>query len=581
MSKIDFLKQNTNQIRKSIKDIDDSYNNEWDILAELAQNAVDAIRKRGVKKGEISLFVDSQNKSIKISDNGCGISSDKLPILLAPFSTDKEEDENSIGEKGVGLTFVIFTCNNFSVKSGDGNSTSEGTILDANNWKISNNNDLLELSHKILDEKQVGTTVELREIIPDSLFQLSFNQLKFILRSRTALGNTNTIWQDDIDIDIKFNHKNQDGTDYSEKLEFKFHLPTEGYPINALISINDFWAFIKADKSDKQKRDKLFGKFIIMEGKYEHRGRTIKYWSCFVPQRKTWDDISIHNKLCTQDQINNPEWLDSNNITIFHSGIYTSVKGMPTGVHINNPITGSQSYWAQIFILFDDKQIKFDIGRKALPGRQSEVYRKKSKEIFNEYAKIFKYVGRKELDEKPEWQKNTIFAEIEKELDLSHPTIKLRKYPSKQESAVAGLFYECIGNGLIKDIYPMTSGYKSKYDLYAKWGDRQIVIEFKAKLENILADFNDEVKMFDELDCVVCWNVDEEDERTFKNKNITLEEIVENELVGNRIEFPNATHKLTLPFVHPIYIIDLKKLADNSRLQLVQSDVMYKEKGSK
>ena len=95
--------------------------------------------------------------------------------------------------------------------------------------------------------------------------------------------------------------------------------------------------------------------------------------------------------------------------------------------------------------MFEDRQIKFDIGRKALTGRQSEVYRKKAKEIFSEYAKLFKYVGRKELDEKPEWQKNIIFAEIEKELDLSHPLIKLQKYPSKQEASVAGLFYECIG----------------------------------------------------------------------------------------------------------------------------------------
>lgn len=44
-----FLEPNISQIRKSIKGIDDSYNNEWDILAELLQNAVDAIR---LKYGE-------------------------------------------------------------------------------------------------------------------------------------------------------------------------------------------------------------------------------------------------------------------------------------------------------------------------------------------------------------------------------------------------------------------------------------------------------------------------------------------------------------------------------------------------
>ena len=51
--------------------------------------------------------------------------------------------------------------------------------------------------------------------------------------------------------------------------------------------------------------------------------------------------------------------------------------------------------------------------------------------------------------------------------------------------------------------------------------------------------------MFDELDCIVCWDVDEEDMRAFKRKNITLEE-EKNELIKPKIEFPNATHRLVL-----------------------------------
>ena len=67
--------------------------------------------------------------------------------------------------------------------------------------------------------------------------------------------------------------------------------------------------------------------------------------------------------------------------------------------------------------------------------------------------------------------------------------------------------------------------------------------------------------MFDELNCIVCWNVDEEDERAFKRKNIDLEPITHNEL-SNKVEFPNATHKLVLAFVDPIYIIDMKKIIE-------------------
>ena len=150
-----------------------------------------------------------------------------------------------------------------------------------------------------------------------------------------------------------------------------------------------------------------------------------------------------------------------------------------------------------------------------------------------------------------------------KELDFNGTKSKFLKIPSKQEASVAGLFFECIGNGIINNIEPLSLGYKGKYDLYAKWGDRQIVMEFKSKLKNIINDFNEEVKMFAELDCVVCWNVDEEDQRAFKNKNITIEEVEENELAQMKEEFPNATHKLVLAYVDPIYVIDLKKIFEN------------------
>lgn len=104
-----FLNPGLQQIRQSIRDIDDSYNNNWDILAELCQNSVDAIRKSDIEEGIIKLEIDAHKKSIKIYDNGIGINPLKFADLLKPFSTDKRDDAETIGEKGVGLTFVMFS----------------------------------------------------------------------------------------------------------------------------------------------------------------------------------------------------------------------------------------------------------------------------------------------------------------------------------------------------------------------------------------------------------------------------------------------------------------------------------------
>src|ERR1700746_2340246 len=164
MPSIDFLQPNIDQIRHSIRDIDDSYNHSWDVLAELCQNAVDAIRQSSIDRGQIRLEIDANNKLIMIEDNGVGIDPDKLPELLKPFSTDKVDDEHTIGEKGVGLTFVIFSCNDFYIKSGNKRGACEGVVQNAFAWKNSVDSTRLPLNHTPLSTTFQGTIVRARRI---------------------------------------------------------------------------------------------------------------------------------------------------------------------------------------------------------------------------------------------------------------------------------------------------------------------------------------------------------------------------------------------------------------------------------
>ena len=114
----DFLAPDIEQIRRSIQDIDDSYNNEWDILAELLQNSVDAIRETERPSGKITIELDSRHRTIRVVDDGIGIDPDDLAPLLRPFSTRKGGNERTVGEKGVGLTFAIFACDYFEINTG-------------------------------------------------------------------------------------------------------------------------------------------------------------------------------------------------------------------------------------------------------------------------------------------------------------------------------------------------------------------------------------------------------------------------------------------------------------------------------
>ena len=153
-----------------------------------------------------------------------------------------------------------------------------------------------------------------------------------------------------------------------------------------------------------------------------------------------------------------------------------------------------------------------------------------------------------------------IFEEIQSLADNEFDSIKFQKTPFDQEASVAAIFYEAIGAGLIDGITPLISGYKEKYDLYAKWGRRKVVLEFKARLGNLTKDFNDAQKYFDEIDAVVCWEVTDSDRSSLGRMGIEVEEIIPSAFADESDQnLPNATHIMSLGGTRPVFVIDLKR----------------------
>jgi HSP90 family molecular chaperone len=76
---IDFLSApSISRLRKEINNIVDSYSHPWDVVAELAQNSVDAIRHHRQLHGTgrahaIDLTFDRESQTLTIRDTGTGI----------------------------------------------------------------------------------------------------------------------------------------------------------------------------------------------------------------------------------------------------------------------------------------------------------------------------------------------------------------------------------------------------------------------------------------------------------------------------------------------------------------------------
>jgi sensor histidine kinase regulating citrate/malate metabolism len=125
-----------------IEGVLESYENPWDLLAELAQNSMDAIRAGDTPKGDLAVHIDQKKRTIEWSDNGCGIDPADVEKLFVMYGTNKRGNPEMIGEKGVGIKFVIFSSSKFELTSHHANGSFELSVTGAADWLNSSDGDI-------------------------------------------------------------------------------------------------------------------------------------------------------------------------------------------------------------------------------------------------------------------------------------------------------------------------------------------------------------------------------------------------------------------------------------------------------
>lgn len=197
-------------------------------------------------------------------------------------------------------------------------------------------------------------------------------------------------------------------------------------------------------------------------------------------------------------------------------------------------------------------------------GKQQGFLRQIAYENFREYINnVRKYLGGDIDTETGDWDRDETFAEVDGLPNLNSEKSRFVKRPNAQEATVAGMFFEQIGRGEFAEVSPLISGYKERYDLYARWKNRRVVIEFKYDLNGLLNDFDEEKKMFNEINVVVLWELTEEDRRLAARRGMTIEPVQTTPLVEHQV-FPHANHRLSLGDVTPIYVVEMRRIVDAS-----------------
>ncbi|MCW7490970.1 ATP-binding protein [Leptospira meyeri] len=571
MDRIDFLKKTSdNRLRKEIINICDSYNNSSDLLAELIQNSVDAIRKSQEIYGKrndhkINIKINSNERSIFIQDTGLGIPPDLLPELLAPHGTNKDGSDNLIGEKGVGITYSIFTSNSYEIKSQSENGFVSAVIEHAASWKNKEINQIPEIEIKgqkleaNSDHSKFYTEIYLKGIEKnfadnEDIFSQSLDVLKWIIRTKTAIGDLKPLFENKTDkIEVILELKDTSNKISIERIENSYLLPEHFIqdPSRNVVELDEFIK-ISATLDDKAKSRKLTGKCLKKTGSEKRNGRIINYYIFFAPSRKTWESICSQSNLKILDE-------ENQEILLYEGGIYFGTKGMPTGIRIEPPKTASPFYWPNIYMIIEDDSIRFDIGRKAIPSRSLGLLRDICKKLFNEIIPFVEYVRTDPptqaiIPTSASFLKNTQFDELKMLSELNFDGINFKKNPDGQEASVVAIFHELLGSKNLKGYYTLKMGYKMTYDSWSMYkippeiksknlpagvhinSEIPIIIEFKFKGEYILQDFQSNIKFFNDIDLIVCWDLDE---NIFSKNGVDVEIIQQDDIF-----FHGSTHKL-------------------------------------
>ncbi|WP_107764648.1 ATP-binding protein [Nocardioides terrigena] len=576
----DFLRAKSDRaVKRELKGILQSYHHYWDILAELLQNSRDAIERRKaeqasagvpVDEGRIHVIVDATQRSVEVIDNGTGIASAFIEEVLAPGGGDKSSHDDQVGEKGVGLTYVAFSGDDFSLATTSGTDSTACTLTGASSWVSADDQSVYPPKFELLDSKpapagfESGTYTSIRvggipQRASTDLFSLTSDQLKWVLRTRTAIGDTHQLLRGEPlpATTVTYAWTSVDGESITAPIAF-------GYPELAgpgAAPIDEVNSNL-VGKTDAASRKYLTGKVVTGHRVIGSGTDTLRVYGVMLPGNRAVDALAEAYHLGVDED---------GASAILNAGIFVVTKSMPTGVAISPAQRGAYpAYYKRCIFLVESDRIDFDLGRKSMHWQHERRLQNAVADLFVQFERVAKYQAPSETSpvaptpETSAERKQRIkkmWEQAEGRHPLGWPGVAFAKVPTNQEAAVAALFHELLGAQQIKNIRPLAAGYSTQYDLLAHYvgggEELPIVIEFKDKLESVLSDFRDGVKAIGDIDLLVCWDANQ----------IKIAEVGLQLNPEPNPPYDGVTHQLHLPAEispEPIPVIVLKSLLEKT-----------------
>jgi hypothetical protein len=253
--------------RRVVTGILESYNSNYDVLAELVQNAVDAVEDAMLLGLDgphfVEVHIDLQKNAIGVLDTGVGLAGDQIIEAFAPMVSFKNDPSILTargqrlpyrGYKGVGLTFIAYGTDDVVVHSRKENGhLVRARMQYARSWARSERDDAAmvveDTRRSPLEDSSRGTYIRVhlsQKTRPRSLFHIASEPQVWatILRTRTAIGQILFGGEEPAAFEARLRVTDQDGRVHPVTLNSIFLLPhtVSREPKYRFLDVGEYWS---------------------------------------------------------------------------------------------------------------------------------------------------------------------------------------------------------------------------------------------------------------------------------------------------------------------------------------------------
>ena len=565
-------------LKREINNILSSYVGWYDPFCELIQNALDAVEARATAevsagtgkdyKPKINIWIDIDDNSLTVSDNGIGLDKEKFEQFLAPNFSFKSG--NTRGHKGVGATYVAYGFNYMRVTTKVPGFEASGRIINARNWlkeDASGANPKVEPdSSKLADDVFTafdrGVSITVRFDGTTHPRQLSWLQAtsastwQKILNVKTGLGSVTPDASVSVMITVVAKGKATNLTQLGTKYPWLHESAAKKASYNTLVKAQD-------DVYSK------YGPGRKMPDKYSNLDFIYETWN--ADQLKTLLDSVLDEEELDILQRYTPTtsvefgytaklWTQFNDelglrSRVLSSGIQLAANNMPQGETILVPLTRNIGRQHQVHFLIHFDNYTPDLGRKGFHRELTDFAKSISRHIVDAHLSKLRYLLKANTGTSPDlvrelaiddWKTEMLKHELQQPLKLQSKhfflpveRVSITSLPTREQDVIA-LFHQLIAGGVIRGLNMMSTNERFTYDglfkiafdlapqLYVyDEGKNPLgvpettatalsgkvttprILEYKFSLDGLVEDFDSQDKNIKDIDLCVAWTTGE------------------------------------------------------------------------